>query len=430
MPVQSVHEAFAYMPARARRPAGRLQFEEADMTDRIVIVGAGHAAGVAAASLREQGYGGGIVMVGEEGFPPYQRPPLSKEYLAGQMPPERLLLKPEKFYAERAIELELGVRVEAIECAAMQVRLSGGEALGYSRLLLATGSRPRKLAVPGANLAGVHYLRTAADVAAIRADMAPGRRAVVIGAGYIGLEAAAVIVKAGMQVSVLEAADRILGRVSGPAVAQFFTDAHRAQGVDVRCGVRIEALEGSGRVEAVATSDGPVAADLVVIGVGIEPNVETAAAAGLACDNGIVVDEFTRTSDANIHAAGDCTNHPNAVLGARVRLESVQNAVDQARAAASNLCDKPRAYAELPWFWSNQYDLRLQIAGLSQGYDGTLVRGSPAARSFTVMYLLGGRLIAADTVNAPREHLAFRKLIAAGGGVDAERLVDSAATIA
>ena len=430
MPVQSVHAAFASMPVRARRPAGRLQFEEADMTERIVIVGAGHAAGVAAASLREQGYGGGIVMVGEEGLPPYQRPPLSKEYLAGQMPPERLLLKPEKFYAERAIELRLGVRVEAIECGSMQLQLAGGETLGYSRLLLATGSRPRKLAVPGANLAGVHYLRTAADVAAIRADMAPSARAVVIGAGYIGLEAAAVAVKAGMQVSVLEAADRILGRVSGAAVAEFFAEAHRAQGVDVRCGVRIEALEGSGRVEAVATSDGPVAADLVVIGVGIEPNVGIAAAAGLACDNGIVVDEFTRTSDANIHAAGDCTNHPNAVLGARVRLESVQNAVDQARAAASNLCGKPRAYAELPWFWSNQYDLRLQIAGLSQGHDGTLVRGSPAARSFSVMYLREGRLIAVDTVNAPREHLAFRKLIAGGGEVDAARLVDANVALA
>jgi 3-phenylpropionate/trans-cinnamate dioxygenase ferredoxin reductase subunit len=400
------------------------------MTDRIVIVGAGQSAGVAAIGLREQGYSGAITVVGEERSAPYQRPPLSKNFLAGQMSAEQLLLKPEKFYAEKSIELRLGTRVEAIERDAMRVRLAGGETLAYTQLLLATGSRPRKLAVPGADRAGVHYLRTLADVEAIRADMAPGRRAVVIGAGYIGLEAAAVAVKAGMQVTVLEAAERILGRVAGPVVAEFFAATHRAQGAEIRCGVHVEALEGSPRVNAVVCSDGPVAADLVIVGVGIEPNVELASAAGLACDNGIVVDEFTRTQDPNIHASGDCTNHPNALLGARLRLESVQNAIDQARAAASNLCGKARAYAELPWFWSNQYDLRLQIAGLSQGHDETLLRGSPSAGPFSVMYLRGGRLIAVDTVNAPRDHLAFRKLLAAGGEVDAQRLADPAVAIA
>jgi 3-phenylpropionate/trans-cinnamate dioxygenase ferredoxin reductase subunit len=400
------------------------------MAEPIVIVGAGHAAGVAAAGLREQGHADDIVVVGEESHPPYQRPPLSKEFLAGQMPAERLLLKPEKFYAERGVVLRLGTRVEAIEREPMRLRLGNGETLPYAKLLLATGSRPRRLAIPGADLRGVHYLRTLADVEAIRADMTPGRRAVVIGAGYIGLEAAAVAAKTGLQVTVLEAAERILGRVSGPIVAEFFTAAHREQGVDVRCGVRVEALEGSGRVEAVACSAGRIPADLVVIGVGIDPNVELAAAAGLACDNGILVDEFTRTSDAAIHAAGDCTNHPNALLGSRLRLESVQNAVDQARIAASNLCGKPRAYAELPWFWSNQYDLRLQIAGLSQGHERALVRGSAAARSFSVLYVRASRLIAADTVNAPRDHLALRKLIAAGGETDVERLADPAVAIA
>jgi 3-phenylpropionate/trans-cinnamate dioxygenase ferredoxin reductase subunit len=400
------------------------------MTERIVIVGAGQAAGVAAATLREQGYGGAITIVGEERFPPYQRPPLSKNFLAGQMSAGQVLLKQEKFYAEKAIELKLGTRVEAIERDAMRVRLGGGETLDYTKLLLATGSRPRKLSVPGVELAGVHYLRTIADVEAIRADMAPGKRAVVIGAGYIGLEAAAVAAKAGMNVVVLEAAERILGRVSGRVVADFFAAAHRAEGVEIRCATRIEALEGSARVASVVCNEGPVVADVVIVGVGIEPNVELAAEAGLACDNGIIVDEFTRTADANIHAAGDCSNHPNALLGARVRLESVQNAVDQARAAASNLAGKQRAYAELPWFWSNQYDLRLQIAGMSQGHDETLMRGSPAARAFSVMYLRAGKLIAVDTVNAPRDHLAFRKLIAAGGDIDAQRLVDPAVALA
>jgi 3-phenylpropionate/trans-cinnamate dioxygenase ferredoxin reductase subunit len=400
------------------------------MTERVVIVGAGHAAGVAAAALREQGYGGGIVVIGEERRAPYQRPPLSKNYLAGQMPAEQLLLKPEKFYAERAIELKLGTRATAIDRTGMQVALANGEAVAYSKLLLATGSRPRILPVRGAELAGVHYFRTLADVDAIRAEMAPGKRAVVIGGGYIGLEVAAVAAGAGMKVCVLEAAERVLGRVSGPIVAEFMTELHRANGVDVRCGVRIEGLEGRGRVESVACSDGPVPADLVVIGIGIEPNVELAAQAGLACDNGIVVDEFTRTEDPNIHACGDCANHPNGLLGVRLRLESVQNAVDQARAAAANLCGNARPYAELPWFWSNQYDVRLQIAGLSQSHDEVIVRGSPAARSFSVMYVKGGKLIAVDTVNAPRDHLAFRKLMAAGGAADVQRLADPAVPVA
>lgn len=394
------------------------------MNERIVIVGAGHAAGVAAASLREQGYAGAIVVVGEESAAPYQRPPLSKNYLAGEMRAEQLLLKPASFYAERGIELELGKRVEAIERASHALRLADGTALEYSRLLLATGSRPRRLSIPGVDLPGVHYLRALADVDAIRAAIAPGKRMVVIGGGYIGLEAAAVAVKAGMQVCVLEAAERILGRVSGPIVADFFAAEHRRMGVDIRCGVRIEAISGSARVELVESSQGAIPADLVIVAVGIVPNVELAQAAGLACDNGIVVDEYTRTVDPDIHAAGDCSNHPNGLLGSRLRLESVQNAVDQARAAASNLCGKPRAYCELPWFWSNQYDLRLQINGLSQGHDAVLVRGTPEARSFSVMYLRAGRLIAVDTVNAPRDHLAFRKLLANGGAVDAERLTD------
>lgn len=399
------------------------------MSERIVIVGAGHSAGVAVASLREHGYTGEIVVVGEEAHGPYQRPPLSKNFLAGQMSVEQLQLKPAKFYQERAVQFRLNTRVDRIDRERREVSLSG-ESLAYSKLLLATGSRVRRLDVPGATLPGIHYLRTIPDVEAIRAQMSPDKRLVVVGGGYIGLEAAAIAVKAGLKVTVLEAARRILSRVSGPPTAQFFAEEHARQGVEIRCDAGVQAMEGKDHVSAVVSSRGPVEADLVIVGVGIEPNVELAAAAGLACDNGIVVDQFTRTADEHIHAAGDCTSHPNPLLDRRLRLESVQNAVDQARAAASNMCGKPLAYGELPWFWSNQYDLRLQIAGLSQGYDEAVVRGDPAARTFSVMYLRRGKLIAADTVSAPREHLAFRKLIAAGGDVDVAKLADTSVPLA
>lgn len=400
------------------------------MSERIVVVGAGHSAGVAVASLREHGYADEIVVIGAEGHGPYQRPPLSKGFLAGQMTAEQLLLKPAKFYAERSITLRTGTRVTRIERSPRVLVLDDGSRLDYSQLLLATGSRARKLDLPGSTLAGVHYLRTIADVEAIKANIAPGRRLVVIGGGYIGLEAAAVAVKAGMQVTVLEAASRILARVSGAETARFFAEEHRRQGVEIRCDAAVRAIEGNAAgVTAVLTAAGAIPADLVIVGVGIEPEVDLAADAGLPCDNGIVVDEHARTADAHIYACGDCTNHPNALLGLRLRLESVQNAVDQARVAAANMCGKPVAYAELPWFWSNQYDLRLQIAGLSQAHDATVLRGDPATRNFSVMYLREGRLIAADTVGAPRDHLALRKLIAAGGSVDAARLADAAAPI-
>jgi len=398
------------------------------MSERIVIVGAGHSAGVAVTSLREHGYTGEIVVVGEEAYGPYQRPPLSKNFLAGQMAVEQLQIKPAKFYQERAVEFRLSTRVDRIDRERRELSL-GGESLSYSKLLLATGSRPRRLDLPGATLPGIHYLRTIDDVEAIRNEMSPGKRLVVVGGGYIGLEAAAIAVKAGLQVTVLEAAGRILNRVSGPSTAEFFANEHARQGVEVRCEAGVHAMEGKDRVSAVVSSQGSFDADLVIVGVGVEPSVELASAAGLACDNGIVVDEFTRTADDSIHAAGDCTNHPNKLLDRRLRLESVQNAVDQARAAASNMCGKPLAYGELPWFWSNQYDLRLQIAGLSQGYDEAVLRGDPAARSFSVMYLRAGKLIAADTVSAPRDHLAFRKMIAAGGEVDLTKLADTSVAL-
>jgi len=396
------------------------------MSERIVIVGAGHSAGIAAASLREQGYTGEIVVIGEEAYRPYQRPPLSKNYLAGQMPVEQLQLKPEKFYQERSVTFRLNERVERIDRSGKTLRTSAGVDLAYGMLLLATGSRPRRLDVPGADLAGIHYLRTIADVDGIKADMAPGKRLVVVGGGYIGLEAAAVAVKAGLSVTVLEAAPRLLARVSGPLTSGFFTEEHRRQGVEIRCDAMVRGFEGSGRVTAVTTDGGTVAADLVIAGVGIEPACELAAAAGLPCDNGIVVDDQARTADAFIYAAGDCTNHPNALLGVRLRLESVQNAVDQARVAAATMCGKTATYAELPWFSSNQYDLRLQTAGLSVGYDQTVVRGDPAARAFSVIYLKEGRVIALDCVNMVKDYVQGRKLVEARVSPDLAQLADPA----
>jgi 3-phenylpropionate/trans-cinnamate dioxygenase ferredoxin reductase subunit len=399
------------------------------MTDRVVIVGGGQAGGVAAASLRDQGYGGAITLLAEEPHLPYQRPPLSKNYLAGQMSAEQMQLRPAKFYADKSIEILPGMRVESIDRTGGSVRLADGRMLEYATLLLATGARARPIDLPGDTLPGVFYLRTLDDVDAIRARMAAGKRMVIIGGGYIGLEVAAIAQQAGLSVTVLESAPRILGRVTGETIAEFMAQVHRTRGVDIQCSVQVNALGGTDQVEYVSCAHAALAADLVVIGVGVLPNTELAAAAGLSCDNGIVVDEFCRTEDSRIYAAGDCTNHPNGLLGRRLRLESVQNAIDQARAAASNICGTPKVYRELPWFWSNQYDLRLQMAGIAQGHDRTLMRGDTTQASFSVLYVRDDVLIAADTVNAPREHLALRKLIAQGGAFDLDKLADPSSAL-
>jgi 3-phenylpropionate/trans-cinnamate dioxygenase ferredoxin reductase subunit len=394
------------------------------MAKGVIIIGGGQAGGVAAASLREQAYPGDITLLTDEPRLPYQRPPLSKNYLAGQMSAQQVLLKTEAFYAEKSIGVRTDTRVRSIDRARCCVRLSDGRELEYEALLLATGARPRTIELPGASLAGVFYLRTLADVDAIRARMAADKRLVIIGGGYIGLEVAAIARQAGLKVTVLEGAERILGRVTGETIADFVAQAHRSRGVDIQCGIRVQGFNGANQIESVACAHAQFPADLVVVGIGVLPNSELAAEAGLATDNGIVVDEYCRTQDPRIFAAGDCTNHPNGLLGRRVRLESVQNAVDQARAAAANICGTAKTYRELPWFWSNQYDLRVQMAGLSQGHDRTLLRGDTAQTSFSVLYLRAGALIAADTVNAPREHLALRKLIAHGAPVDAATLTD------
>jgi 3-phenylpropionate/trans-cinnamate dioxygenase ferredoxin reductase subunit len=367
-------------------------------------------------------------LVCDEPYAPYQRPPLSKKYLAGELTRERLLLRPASFYAEKGVALELDARVAALELRERQVRLHDGRTLDYDRLLLATGSRARRLEVPGATLTGVHYLRTIADVDGITAELAPDTHVLLVGAGYIGLEVAAVVRQRGFAITVLEAAERVMSRAVSTEVATFYEMCHRAAGVDLHCGAAVKALHGTTRVTAVETADGRLfPCDVVIIGIGIVPNVELAADAGLACNNGVVVDEFARTADPHVVAAGDCTNHP--LLGRRVRLESVPNAIHQAKVAAATLVGAPVAYSEVPWFWSDQYDLKLQIAGLSAGYDEVVLRGDPATRSFAAFYLAAGELLAVDAINSPREFLAGKKLVARRARIAPEVLRDPLADL-
>jgi len=389
----------------------------------VIVVGAGHAAGHLVASLRMQGFEGSIRLIGDEPYPPYQRPPLSKQYLAGEMALEQVYFKPLDFYDTAKAELTLGVRVESIDRAAKTVSLSDGSTAAYDKLVLTTGTRVRTLPLPGADLSGIHYLRTIDDTDAIARDLRPGARAVICGGGYIGLEVAAAAVKNGASVTVLEMADRVMNRVVAPEVSAFYEALHRGKGVDIRCNVRVTGFEGTGKVERVACENGEsFDADLVVVGVGVIPNTELAEAAGLACDNGIVVDDCARTEDPDILAAGDCTNHPNGIYGINIRLESVQNAVDQATAVAQTICGKPTPYSAVPWFWSDQYDVKLQIVGLSQGYDEAVVRGNPADGAFSVFYLKQGKLLAVDAINSPREYMMGRKLIAEGARPDPEKI--------
>lgn len=391
----------------------------------VIIVGAGQAAAQTAASLRQKGYAGPVTMVGDEHFLPYQRPPLSKAYLAGTLDAERLHIKAQRFWPEHAIETRLGVRATAINRSARKLTLADGTTLDYAKLVLATGSRVRELPIPGHELPGVHYLRTIADVQDIQAGFAAGQRLTIVGGGYIGLEVAAVATKQGLDVTVIETESRVMNRVVAPEVSRFFQDVHRAAGVSIELGRRVKALQGDTRITAVECSDGfTVPTDLCIIGIGIVPNVELAEAAGLSCSNGIAVDEFCQTTDPDVLAVGDCTRHPNALLGRHVRLESVHNAIEQGKTAAATICEQPVAYAQVPWFWSDQYDIKLQISGLSEGYDQVVLRGDPASRSFAAFYLLQNRLLAVDAVNSPREFMLGKKLIAAGAELDCAVLDD------
>lgn len=393
---------------------------------RIVILGGGQAGAQATFSLRQWGYDGQITLVCDEPAPPYQRPPLSKAYMKGEMLEERLFFKPSAWYEDSGVDLMLSMRATAVDRGAQRVELEAGGHLDYDALIVATGSRPRPLPCPGADLENVFELRALADVERIRPTLIEGRRITIIGAGYIGLEAAAVARQMGLEVTVLEMAPRVLARVTSPVMSEFYEGEHRAQGVDIRCGAQVEALIGEdGAVTAIQLGDGSrLETDIVLVGIGILPNEELAAEAGLACNNGILVDRDARTHDPRIFAAGDCARRPLVHYGRSGRLESVHNAIEQGKLAAAAIVGRDRPVEEAPWFWSDQYDLKLQIAGLSEGYDQILLRGDPANRKFAAFYLKNGALIAVDAVNAAPEFLASKRLIAAGARVAPERLTD------
>ncbi len=396
------------------------------MTNRLVIVGAGHAAGQLATSLAQHAYDGPVTLIGNEPYLPYQRPPLSKKFLAGEMDIERLYVRPDSFYEDSGVQLRLETHIDALDRAARHVQTSDGDVIEYDKLVLALGSRVRRISVDGTDLEGVHYVRSIDDATAIREDFGKGTRAVVIGAGYIGLEVAAVARQTGLDVTVIEIADRVMSRVVSPEISDFYQIEHTNQGVKLRLATGVKSINGKKQVKSVTTSDGDeIAADVVIIGVGIVPNTELATAADLEVDDGIVVDDHCLTSDPDIYAVGDCTLHPNAIFDRKLRLESVHNAVEQAKTAASNLCGLDTSYCEVPWFWSDQYDLKLQIAGLSDGYDDVVIRGNPAERSFSCIYLQEDRIIAVDAINAPRDFVHSKQLIACRARVDKSRLADA-----
>ena len=392
----------------------------------IVIVGAGHAGAACAIALRQGGYAGSIRVVGAEAELPYERPPLSKEYLNGEKGFERLLIRPRAFWEARDVQFLPSTRIVAVDTAAHRVTTDGGASLEYDTLVWATGGDARRLSCPGADLPGVHTVRTRADVDAIMAALPDVRTVAVVGGGYIGLEAAAVLAKRGKQVVLVEALDRVLARVAGPVLSRFFEAEHRAHGVDIRLSIGVEGISGTDRATGIRLTGGEaIAAEMVIVGIGIVPAVAPLLAAGAIGGDGVAVDGQCRTSIPDIHAIGDCAQHANRYAGgARIRLESVQNATDQAAVAAKTLLGMDAEYQAVPWFWSNQYDLKLQTVGLSAGHDEAITRGDPSTRSFSVVYRREGRVIALDCVNAVRDYVQGRKLVAEAAVVEATALAD------
>jgi 3-phenylpropionate/trans-cinnamate dioxygenase ferredoxin reductase component len=391
----------------------------------IVVIGGGQAGASLVARLRAEGFDGDITILCEEPVPPYQRPPLSKAYLLGDMAEARLYLRPESFYADHGINLRLGTRAEGIDTDAKTVT-AGGEALRYDQLALATGSIPRRLpAAIGGALQGVYTVRTLADVDAMAPEFVEGRRVLVVGGGYIGLEAAAVAAKRGLHVTLVEMADRILKRVAAPETSDWFRDLHRRHGVDIREGVGLERLHGETRVTGARLGDGTeIDLDFVVVGIGIAPASALAEAAGIACEDGILVDDRGRTSAPGVWAAGDCARLP--FRGGRIRLESVQNAIDQAEAVARNMLGADAPYVPQPWFWSDQYDVHLQIAGLNMGYDKVVVRAGETAASLSHWYFAGDRLLAVDAMNDARAYMVGKRLLDMGKSPGMAEIADTA----
>jgi 3-phenylpropionate/trans-cinnamate dioxygenase ferredoxin reductase subunit len=390
---------------------------------KIIIVGAGQAAAQAVQSLRAEGCTGPITLIGEEAYAPYQRPPLSKAYLLGSFARERLFLKSDAFYHESGCTLLLNTRVTAIQRAEQTVALSDGRVLPYDKLLLATGTRVRKLKCPGAGLPGVHYLRDIADVDGLQSVFAPGKRIAIVGGGYIGLEVAAVGARRGLDVTVFEAMDRLMARAVSAPVSDFYAAEHVRAGVTLKLHTGVEAIEGKDRVEAVRAGGQIYPADIVLVGIGVVPNDDLATHAGLASQDGIVVDQNGMTGDPLIFAAGDCTRHVGRE-GHYIRLECVQNAIDQAKHCAMAMAGRPKTYSEVPWFWSDQFDLKLQIAGLARPGDQCVMRGDPGLRKFAMFHLRDGVMAAVEAVNAAPEYLVGKKLIAEGRHISPEKLAD------
>lgn len=392
----------------------------------VVIVGAGHGGAQSAITLRQLKFEGSLLMIGDEPDAPYERPPLSKEYLSGERTFERILIRPESFWAEREVTLRLGSAVTAVDAEAKTVTTDDGAVIAYGNLIWATGGSPRRLTCDGHDLAGLHTVRTRADADRMMAELPTVEHAVVIGGGYIGLEAAAVLAKAGKQVVLLEALDRVLARVAGEDLSRFYEAEHRAHGVDVRLGAMVECVLGKEHVTGVRLASGEVLpAQLVIVGIGIVPAVEPLLAAGAGGANGVTVDAQCRTTLPHVFAIGDCALHANDFAdGGVIRLESVQNANDQAVVAAKAITGQEAAYHAVPWFWSNQYDLKLQTVGLSTGHDATVTRGDPKARSFSIVYLKDGRVIALDCVNAVKDYVQGRKLVEVGACLDPMQLAD------
>lgn len=379
----------------------------------VIIVGAGQAGGDLTGALRQQGYAGSITLIGDESYAPYRRPPLSKTFLAGEATLDSLYLKSSEAYARQQIDCRYGIGVESIDRDTRSLRLFDGTQMRYQQLVLATGGRARRLSLPGANHPNVHYVRTVDDILRLKEQFLPDRRLLIIGGGYIGLEAASVGIKKHLDVTLIEALPRVLARVTAPELSAFYERAHRSRGVKILTGVGVHAFEGDPKVDTVALSNGvrlPV--DVVIVGIGLVPNTELAEAANLEVSNGIVVDAYTRTADAAVYAIGDCCSHENTFLKRRVRLESVPNATEQARVCAAAISGKPVAHSAVPWFWSDQYNLKLQMVGLSQGYDQIAIRGDLSKESFCVFYLLDGVIISVDAVNRPAEFMVSKKLVA------------------